>query len=93
MAVVQARALGVNFLLSVMCLVWMADIAAYFAGRKFGLRFTRAKLAPSISPGKSWEGVWGGVVGVLLLALAAAWGLRRGRAARMGNAQRVGGAA
>ena len=69
MAVVQARALGVNFLLSVMCLVWMADIAAYFAGRKFGLRFTRAKLAPSISPGKSWEGVWGGVAGVLLLAL------------------------
>ena len=70
LAVVQARALGVNFLLSVMCLVWMADIAAYFAGRKFGLRFTRAKLAPSISPGKSWEGVWGGVAGVLLLALA-----------------------
>lgn len=69
MAVVQARALGVNFLLSVMCLVWMADIAAYFAGRKFGLRFTRAKLVPSISPGKSWEGVWGGVAGVLLLAL------------------------
>jgi phosphatidate cytidylyltransferase len=69
LAVVQARALGVNFLLSVMCLVWMADIAAYFAGRKFGLRFTRAKLAPSISPGKSWEGVWGGVAGVLLLAL------------------------
>src|SRR5574343_551456 len=69
MAVVQARALGVNFLLSVMCLVWMADIAAYFAGRKFGLRFTRTKLAPSISPGKSWEGVWGGVAGVLLLAL------------------------
>ncbi len=69
LAVVQARALGVNFLLSVMCLVWMADIAAYFAGRTFGLRFTRAKLAPSISPGKSWEGVWGGVAGVLLLAL------------------------
>lgn len=73
MAVVQARALGVNFLLSVMCLVWMADIAAYFAGRKFGLRFTRAKLAPSISPGKSWEGVWGGMVGVLVLALAWIW--------------------
>jgi len=68
LAVVQARALGVNFLLSVMCLVWMADIAAYFAGRRFGLRFTQNKLAPSISPGKSWEGVWGGVVGVLLLA-------------------------
>ncbi|OJX29262.1 MAG: phosphatidate cytidylyltransferase [Burkholderiales bacterium 68-12] len=65
LAVVQARALGVNFLLSVMCLVWMADIAAYFAGRRFG----RRKLAPAISPGKSWEGVWGGVAGVLLLAL------------------------
>jgi phosphatidate cytidylyltransferase len=47
----------------------MADIAAYFAGRAFGLRFTRNKLAPSISPGKSWEGVWGGVAGVLVLAV------------------------
>lgn len=70
LAVVQARAVGINFLLSVMTLVWMADIAAYFAGRAFGLRFTKNKLAPSISPGKSWEGVWGGVAGVLVLALA-----------------------
>ena len=69
LAVVQAHAVGINFLLSVMTLVWMADIAAYFAGRTFGLRFTKNKLAPSISPGKSWEGVWGGVAGVLLLAL------------------------
>lgn len=69
LAVVQARAIGINFLLSVMTLVWMADIAAYFAGRAFGLRFTKNKLAPSISPGKSWEGVWGGVTGVLVLAL------------------------
>jgi phosphatidate cytidylyltransferase len=61
LAVVQARMVGVNFLLSVLALVWAADIAAYFAGRAFGLRFTRNKLAPSISPGKSWEGVWGGV--------------------------------
>ncbi len=61
--------MGINFLLSVMTLVWMADIAAYFAGRAFGLRFTRNKLAPSISPGKSWEGVWGGVAGVLVLAV------------------------
>lgn len=73
LAVVQARAVGINFLLSVMTLVWMADIAAYFAGRAFGLRFTKNKLAPSISPGKSWEGVWGGVAGVLLLALAWVW--------------------
>lgn len=70
LAVVQARAQGINFLLSVLVLVWVADIFAYFAGRAFGLRFTKNKLAPSISPGKSWEGVWGGMAGVLVLAFA-----------------------
>lgn len=65
-AMTQAKAVGVNFLLSVFCLVWAADIAAYFGGRAFG----RHKLAPSISPGKSWEGVWSGMAGVLVLALA-----------------------
>lgn len=69
LAVVQARMIGINFLLSVLALVWMADISAYFAGRAFGLRFTKNKLAPAISPGKSWEGVWGGVLGVVVLAL------------------------
>jgi phosphatidate cytidylyltransferase len=64
LAVAHARVVGINFLLSVLCLVWMADVAAYFGGRAFGKR----KLAPSISPGKSWEGVWSGMVGVLLLA-------------------------
>ncbi|HSW20350.1 MAG TPA: phosphatidate cytidylyltransferase [Ramlibacter sp.] len=73
LAVAQARVVGVNFLLSVLVLVWVADIAAYFAGRAFGLRFTRNKLAPAISPGKSWEGVWGGMLGVLVLALAWRW--------------------
>jgi phosphatidate cytidylyltransferase len=73
LAVVQARAIGINFLLSVLCLVWMADVAAYFAGRAFGGRVIRRKLAPSISPGKSWEGVWGGMAGVLLLAVAWVW--------------------
>ncbi|HZY18191.1 MAG TPA: phosphatidate cytidylyltransferase [Ramlibacter sp.] len=68
LAVAQARVTGINFLLSVLVLVWVADIGAYFAGRTFGLKFTRGKLAPSISPGKSWEGVWGGMLGVLLLA-------------------------
>lgn len=63
LAIVQAKLLGINFILSVFCLVWMADIAAYFCGRAFGKR----KLAPSISPGKSWEGVWGGLAGVILL--------------------------
>lgn len=69
-AVNQARAAGVNFLLSVLCLVWTADIAAYFAGRAFGGKIVRRKLAPSISPGKSWEGVAGGVIGVFVLS----WG-------------------
>jgi phosphatidate cytidylyltransferase len=70
LAVAQARTIGVNFLLSVLVLVWVADIFAYFAGRTFGLKFTKRKLAPAISPGKSWEGVWGGMAGVLLLAVA-----------------------
>lgn len=73
MAVVQARNIGINFLLSVLVLVWVADIFAYFAGRTFGLKFTRNKLAPSISPGKSWEGVWGGMAGVVVLALVWSW--------------------
>jgi len=61
-----AKAMGTNFLLSVFCLVWVADIAAYFGGRAFGKR----KLAPTISPGKSWAGVFSGMLGVLVLALA-----------------------
>ncbi|RTL43474.1 MAG: phosphatidate cytidylyltransferase [Burkholderiales bacterium] len=65
LAIVQAKVHGINFILSVFCLVWMADIAAYFCGRAFG----RRKLAPAISPGKSWEGVWGGMAGVLLLGV------------------------
>jgi len=69
LAVAQARIAGVNYLLSVLALVWMADIAAYFTGRAFGGRWIRRKLAASISPGKSWEGAIGGMLGVLLLAV------------------------
>jgi phosphatidate cytidylyltransferase len=76
LAVARARVIGINFLLSVLVLVWVADIAAYAAGRSFGLKFTKSKLAPAISPGKSWEGVWGGMAGVLVLAVA--WTLADG---------------
>jgi phosphatidate cytidylyltransferase len=65
LALSHAKAVGVDFLLSTLALVWAADIAAYFGGRAFG----RRKLAPSISPGKSWEGVWSGMAGALVLAL------------------------
>lgn len=70
LAMAQAREIGVNFLLSILVLVWVADIFAYFAGRAFGGRFTQRKLAPVISPKKSWEGVWGGMAGVVVLAVA-----------------------
>jgi phosphatidate cytidylyltransferase len=73
LAVSQARMQSVNFLMSVLCLVWAADTFAYFAGRTWGGKFSKNKLAPTISPGKSWEGVWGGVVGVFLLAAAWVW--------------------
>jgi phosphatidate cytidylyltransferase len=66
LAMSHARSIGINFILSVFCLVWVADIAAYFGGRRFGKR----KLAPSISPGKSWEGVYSGMAGVFVLTLA-----------------------
>jgi len=65
LAMSHARSIGINFILSVFCLVWVADIAAYFGGRRFGKR----KLAPSISPGKSWEGVYSGMAGVFVLTL------------------------
>lgn len=69
LALVQARVLGVNFLVSTLVLVWIADVFAYFSGRGLGGRFFTRKLAPSISPGKTWEGAIGGLVGVVLGAI------------------------
>ena len=54
-----------GWVLAVLALVWVADSAAYFVGRAWG----RRKLAPSISPGKTWEGAAGGVAGALGYAI------------------------
>jgi len=67
-ALLQADGLGKGFLLSVLLIVWVADTAAYFAGRAFG----RHKLAPRVSPGKTWEGVAGALIANTALALVMA---------------------
>lgn len=67
LAMIDLRAAdpGPWMLLFVMGLVWVADSSAYFAGRRFG----KHKLAPSISPGKTWEGVAGALFGVSLYVI------------------------
>ena len=67
-AVVTLLRTGVEYVLFILLLVWLADGGAYFAGKAFG----RVKLAPEISPKKTWEGVVGGMLLVALLATAAA---------------------
>lgn len=62
LAIVQFRSLGTGVLLAVLSIAWVADIAAYLSGRAFG----RHKLAPSVSPGKTWEGVLGAVCAVMV---------------------------
>ena len=64
-AIYQAKSMSTNLIFTMLALVWVADIGAYFFGRAWGKR----KLAPAISPGKSWEGVWGGMFCVFVLAL------------------------
>ncbi len=65
LAMIQLRTLGPGVLLGIFAVVWMADIAAYFSGKAFG----KHKLAPSISPGKTWEGAIGAAVGVVIYGL------------------------
>lgn len=71
LALAHLRQWGPWLVLAALAVCWVADIAAYFSGRAFGQR----KLAPSISPGKTWEGVVGAVVGVLVYGFAAVTGL------------------
>jgi phosphatidate cytidylyltransferase len=61
---------GAQWVLFALLLVWVADIGAFFVGRRFG----RIRLAPEVSPGKTWEGALGGLAVSALVAVAgAAW--------------------
>ena len=60
--------LGAAYMFFLLLVVWAADIGAYFAGRSFG----RLKLAPAVSPNKTWEGLIGGLAGGLIVAILGA---------------------
>ncbi len=68
-ALVQLQARSPWLVLAAMAIVWIADTAAYFSGRAFG----KHKLAPHVSPKKSWEGVYGGLAAVAVYALVLSW--------------------
>jgi phosphatidate cytidylyltransferase len=65
------QSFGPVILLTCMVLIWVADSGAYFSGRRWG----KTKLAPRVSPGKSWQGVAGGLLLVAVVALFAGFGL------------------
>lgn len=71
LALVSMRGISPWLLLVVMAAVWIADSTAYFAGRRFG----KHKLAPQISPGKTWEGVLGAWLGVSLYGVILCYSL------------------
>ena len=72
LALARLHAAGPQLLLFLILLVVAADVGAYFAGRRFG----RNKLAPRVSPGKTWEGVLGAFVAAAVLAALGVWWLR-----------------
>ena len=65
-ALISLHQINPNALLGVMAIIWISDTVAFFAGRRFG----RRKLASTISPGKSWEGVWFAFAAVIIYACA-----------------------
>lgn len=65
LALIKLHGKGPGVLLGVMAIVWISDTVAYFVGRQFGKR----KLAPRISPGKTWEGAWGAFAAVAIFAV------------------------
>jgi phosphatidate cytidylyltransferase len=68
LALVELKTYSPGLVLAAMAIVWIADTAAYFGGRSFG----KHKLAPEVSPGKTWEGAYIGVAAVAIYALALA---------------------
>ena len=75
---------GGLLMITLVLVVAAADIGAYFSGKRFG----RHKLAPDVSPAKTWEGFWGGVAACAVLALVL-WFLLPGRAAHIGLASMI----
>lgn len=65
LSLIVAKELNPSVLLVMISTIWVADSAAYFAGKRFG----KHKLAPAISPGKTWEGVMGALMAVALYAV------------------------
>ena len=65
-SLVTLRGIGADVLLGTMGIIWVSDTAAYFSGKTFG----KHKLAPQISPGKSWEGVAGAILAVVMYSCA-----------------------
>ncbi|OGA27301.1 MAG: hypothetical protein A3I01_09335 [Betaproteobacteria bacterium RIFCSPLOWO2_02_FULL_65_24] len=68
-ALIELRDESPGLVLAVMAVVWISDSAAFFTGRRFG----RRKLAPAVSPGKTWEGVWGALLAVAAYGLSWHW--------------------
>lgn len=64
LALISLKAINPSLLLALLTTIWVADSLAYFSGKHYG----KHKLAPSISPGKTWEGVLGALLGVTVFA-------------------------